>query len=87
MSVLESGIWTSLNGELWCVSTTGDRKEDNHLGGFFTEKSCKCMQTNASNNCCSPLVQIGTFYLIIIFINQVSGVMCQVSSVRCHMSH
>ena len=38
-----------------CVSTTGDRIEDDRRGGFLTERACKCLQTSAFNNHCSPL--------------------------------
>ena len=42
-----------------CVSTTGNRMEDNRQGEFLTEQACKCLQTSVSNNRCSHPLPLG----------------------------
>ena len=39
-----------------CVSTTGERIEDNCRGGFWTERAWKCLETSVCSNRWSPLV-------------------------------
>ena len=52
-----------------CVSTTGDKIEDNRQGGFLTVRSWKYLQTSVSSNPCSPLVWAHLYFWLTDFVN------------------